>query len=102
MPKRLAGQHGGVDFAFDRPRARLARLLGRRDVPRGPSRSSRWAHDESTSPRATAWRTNGAIVVQVRGDTTREADETFTVSLPSPSNATLAESQAVSTIMNDD
>ncbi len=40
--------------------------------------------------------------MSVIGDTTNEADESFTVNLSNPSNATLAASQGTGTIQNDD
>jgi hypothetical protein len=46
--------------------------------------------------------TTGAIVVPVVGDTTVEPDETFTVTLSSPSGATLGDAQATGTISDDD
>ena len=42
------------------------------------------------------------IAVAVNGDTTIEADETFTVTLSSPTNASLGTSQGTGTILNDD
>ena len=42
------------------------------------------------------------ISVPVLGDTLDEADETFTVTLSSPTNATLADDQGVGTITDDD
>jgi hypothetical protein len=46
--------------------------------------------------------TSKPIPVPVIGDTTVEADETFTVTLSSPTNATLGTAQATGTITNDD
>jgi Tol biopolymer transport system component len=46
--------------------------------------------------------TSGTIAVQVVGDTVVEPDETFTVILSNPANATLARAQATGTILNDD
>ncbi len=46
--------------------------------------------------------TQQLITVGVLGDTTNEANETFFVNLTSPSNATLADSQGIGTIQNDD
>ena len=46
--------------------------------------------------------TTAQIPVQVVGDTTIEADETFSVTLSAPNGATLADGQAVGTILNDD
>ncbi|HYT74044.1 MAG TPA: Calx-beta domain-containing protein, partial [Vicinamibacterales bacterium] len=45
---------------------------------------------------------SGTIAVPVYGDTTYEANETFTLQLSSPVNATLATAQATGTILNDD
>jgi hypothetical protein len=43
------------------------------------------------------------VTVQVNGDTTKEANETFTVNLANAAgNATIADAQAVGTIVNDD
>jgi hypothetical protein len=42
------------------------------------------------------------ITVQVKGDTTLEPDETFFVNMSNPINATLANSQGLGTIVNDD
>jgi hypothetical protein len=46
--------------------------------------------------------TTQTITVQVRGDTTPEANETFAVNLSGASNATIADSQGVGTIINND
>ena len=46
--------------------------------------------------------TNKSIVVSVVGDTSYELNETFNVNLSSPSNATLADSLGIGTILNDD
>jgi len=46
--------------------------------------------------------TTKTITVQVKGDTTGEADETYFVNLGTPSNATVAAGQGVGTIVNDD
>ncbi len=42
------------------------------------------------------------IVVPVAGDAVHEPDETFTITLSSPSGATIAQSTAIGTILNDD
>jgi parallel beta-helix repeat protein len=49
-----------------------------------------------------AGQTTRTVTVNVVGDTAVEADETFTVTLSSPSGATLADAQAVGTISDDD
>jgi CSLREA domain-containing protein len=46
--------------------------------------------------------TSQTITVNVNGDTTVEPNETFVVNLSAPVNATLAVSQGVGTILNDD
>src|SRR4030095_5412364 len=46
--------------------------------------------------------TNHPIAVLVNGDTKLEPDESFFVNLSGPVNATLADSQAVGNILNDD
>ena len=46
--------------------------------------------------------TTRTISITINGDRTRESDETFVINLGSPSNATLARTQAVGTILNDD
>jgi hypothetical protein len=46
--------------------------------------------------------TVGTLKVAVRGDRVWEADETFAVGLSAPVNATLADSQGVGTILDDD
>jgi hypothetical protein len=43
-----------------------------------------------------------AITVQVNGDTTPEANETFFVNLTNPANATIADAQGLGTITNND
>ena len=43
-----------------------------------------------------------AVDVQVIGDTDEEANETFTVTLSNPANATLGDASAIGTITNDD
>jgi hypothetical protein len=50
----------------------------------------------------TAGQTSQTIPVTVNGDTTFEPDENFTVTLSSPTAATLATSSATGTILNDD
>jgi uncharacterized delta-60 repeat protein len=42
------------------------------------------------------------VTVLVNGDRTRESNETFSVNLTSPTNATIADNQATGTIVNDD
>ncbi len=49
-----------------------------------------------------AGQTTGQISVPVIGDTTVEPDETFTVTLSSPTGATISRSTATGTITNDD
>ncbi len=49
-----------------------------------------------------AGQTMGTITVLVNGDTNVEPNETFFVNLSSPSNATIADSQGLGTITNDD
>lgn len=46
--------------------------------------------------------TSQSVTVQVVGETTNEANETFTVTLSAPVNATLGTSAATGTIVNDD
>lgn len=46
--------------------------------------------------------TSQPLPIQVVGDTTAEPNETFVVNLSSPVNATLADSQGIGTILNDD
>jgi len=46
--------------------------------------------------------TTGRIEVPVTGDTVVEGDETFTVTLSSPSGATLGDADAVGTVLDDD
>jgi len=50
----------------------------------------------------TAGETTKTITVNVVGDTTVESDEAFTVTLSSPTNATLGTATAAATILNDD
>jgi immune inhibitor A len=49
-----------------------------------------------------AGQTSQAITVNVNGDTSVESNETFSVKLSNPTGATLADSQGVGTITNDD
>jgi chitinase len=49
-----------------------------------------------------AGETSKVITVLVNGDTRRERNETFTVKLTSPVNATIADAVGVGTIVNDD
>jgi hypothetical protein len=49
-----------------------------------------------------AGQTSKTVTVQVVGDTTPEANETFNVNLSGPVNATIADSQGIGTITNDD
>jgi hypothetical protein len=46
--------------------------------------------------------TTRTISVAIKGDTTPEGNETFAVNLSAPVNATIADGQAVGTIVNDD
>src|SRR5947207_1083487 len=46
--------------------------------------------------------TSQTVTVRVIGDLVNEADETFFVNLSTPTNATLADSQGLGTILNDD
>jgi hypothetical protein len=46
--------------------------------------------------------TSAEITIYVNGDTTQEPDETFTVTLSTPVNATLAKATGTGTILNDD
>jgi uncharacterized repeat protein (TIGR01451 family) len=46
--------------------------------------------------------TNASCLVPVRGNTVNEPDESFFVNLTLPANATIADAQAVGTIINDD
>src|SRR5205823_12607752 len=46
--------------------------------------------------------TNRLLTIRVYGDTVAESDETFFVNLTGSTNATLARSQGVCTILNDD
>jgi hypothetical protein len=50
----------------------------------------------------TAGQTSQSVAVPVLGDSVIEGDETFLVNLTGPTNATLADGQAVGTILNDD
>ncbi|MBD0371090.1 MAG: VCBS repeat-containing protein, partial [Pyrinomonadaceae bacterium] len=45
---------------------------------------------------------SGTITIPVKGDTTVEPDETFSVALTNPIRATIADAQGVCTILNDD
>src|SRR5437667_8196425 len=46
--------------------------------------------------------TSQTVSVSVNGDTTHEADETFTVDLSNPTNATILDGQGLGTMTNDD
>jgi hypothetical protein len=46
--------------------------------------------------------TSKTVTVSVRGDRTREADETFFLELPNSQGATIADGQGLGTIQNDD
>jgi chitinase len=49
-----------------------------------------------------AGKTSGTIVVPIVGDTVKEANETFTVTLSQPTNAGLADAAGTGTIVNED
>lgn len=49
-----------------------------------------------------AGETTKPVTVTINGDTTVEPDETFTVNLTNPTNATIADGQGTGTITNDD
>lgn len=46
--------------------------------------------------------TTKSVAIQVKGDTLRESNETFKVFLGTPTNATIADSLGIGTIINDD
>ena len=46
--------------------------------------------------------TSKNVTVQVNGDTTFETDETYSLDLSAPTNASIADAQGVGTILNDD
>lgn len=46
--------------------------------------------------------TNKTLAISVAGDLLYEANESFTVNLSSPTNATIADAQGVATLLNDD
>ena len=46
--------------------------------------------------------TSATVTVPVSGDTVHEPDETFDVTLSSPTNATLGDAVGLGTILNDD
>src|SRR5439155_2540853 len=46
--------------------------------------------------------TNKTVTVQVKGDTLNESNETFTVNLSNPTNATIATAAGTGTIIDDD
>lgn len=46
--------------------------------------------------------TTKTVIVQVRGDTSREANETFFVNLSAAANTTIADAQGLGTLLNDD
>ena len=50
----------------------------------------------------TPGQTSKTVTVQVKGDTQKEANETFTVKLSNPTGATLADAVGLGTILNDD
>lgn len=49
-----------------------------------------------------AGQTTGTIAIPVNGDVTAEPNETFSVILSNPSNATIDDGQGIGTIVNDD
>ncbi|HBL61393.1 MAG TPA: calcium-binding protein, partial [Cyanobacteria bacterium UBA8803] len=49
-----------------------------------------------------AGETSKTITVPIVGDTTNESNETFTLNLTNPTNATIADAQGGGTITNDD
>src|SRR5439155_8924633 len=49
-----------------------------------------------------AGQTSATVKVPVNGDTRFEPDETFTVNLTEPGNASIGDGQGVGTIVNDD
>jgi hypothetical protein len=66
------------------------------------SRQSDYVRIVSSVARFEPGQTNQTITVLVNGDTTVEANETLFVNLSNPVNATLADSQAQGTILNDE
>ena len=49
-----------------------------------------------------AGRTSATVVVAVKGETVREANEAFTVNLSAPTNSGIADAAGTGTIVNDD
>jgi hypothetical protein len=57
---------------------------------------------ESGTASIAAGSTTTTVTITVRGDTTREADETFFVNLTNPQNVVISDNQGIGTILNDD
>ena len=72
----------------------------------GPAPNGALAGSDYTAKSGTVTFTAGAttatVTVAVSGDRTREPTETFLVNLSNAVNATIADAQAVGTILNDD
>ena len=84
------------------------------DVPSGKTVSVDWATNDDTAWAGsdyaggsgtltfTPGQTTKTVSINVSGDVTFEADETFTVNLSNVANATVADAQGIGTILNDD
>ena len=57
---------------------------------------------ESDTVSFTPGNTTTTLTIAIRGDGTRESDETFFVNLTNSVNATIADTQGLGTILNDD
>jgi hypothetical protein len=73
-------------------------------APSGRSVSVQWSSSTGGSGTVSfpAGSTSGTASVPVTGDTTKEADQTFTVTLATPVAATLGRSVATGTVLDDD
>jgi hypothetical protein len=99
------GDSSTTPFGFSVTQNRFSQLLTQVGFNLSPGTATAGSDYTSTSgslqipPGSTS---NNALTVNVLGDTTHEANETFNVNLTGPVNATIADGLGVGTITNDD
>ena len=99
------GNSGFAPFAF--PVTLSPASTGTVTVRYGTGNSSATAGSDYTAVPSTLLtftpgQTSKTVVVNVKGDTTKEVNEKFVVNLTTPNGATIAKSQGIGTVVNDD
>jgi hypothetical protein len=103
-PTLTEGNTGGTVASFTVTLSAASGLPATADYATSPGTASSGADFTAASNTVTipAGSTTATILVTVAGDTLFEADETFSVTLSGPGNATLGVAAGVATITNDD